>query len=260
MAVAAVTVAVTVQLPLAAMVPPLKVRDFRSPATVTVAPHCSEAGVPVTVIPAGRASVKETPLMAEPLALESVMVMVDVSPEAMAEGEKTFVVPGGVRLDTLRVATGTRAPLPALPVEMGSAASLKLPAAVLVTLTETVQLPPEAMEPPVMPMVVPPTTPPVRVPGVEPALQVTIGFGTELLTKVPRVAIGKRDAGHRRRGGAVAPFPTIMVSLETPLVEMERGTKLFEAVSGAYTSRLALLLAGPAVGVWTVVTPLVLLS
>jgi len=97
--VVAVTSTVTVQLPLAAIVPPLKVNVVLPAAGAKVGapqPVVVAFGVPATSSPAGRASVKATPVNAVPVfGFVIVKVKVEVPPTAMGSGAKFFAIEGG---------------------------------------------------------------------------------------------------------------------------------------------------------------------
>src|SRR4029079_18061720 len=93
-AVVAVTVAVTVQEPPAASVPPAKERLLGA-VRVSVPPHWAEVPL-VTVRPAGSVSVKVIPLAATPgLGLVIVKVRVEVPPTGTGLGEKPLLSVGG---------------------------------------------------------------------------------------------------------------------------------------------------------------------
>lgn len=91
----AVTLTVTVQLPLSGIVPPLNATEPPLAAAVTVPPQVvAPAGVPVLVIPVGYVSVKAAAVMAEVVGLDKVMVMTDVAPAIMGDVPKALVIPG----------------------------------------------------------------------------------------------------------------------------------------------------------------------
>lgn len=93
-AVVAVTVAVTVQFAPAASVPPVN-ESVLGAVRVNVPAHCTD-DPEVTVSPAGKVSVKATPLTATlALGLVTVKVSVDVAPTATVLGAKLLVMVGG---------------------------------------------------------------------------------------------------------------------------------------------------------------------
>ena len=115
---ALVTFTVTVQLPLAGMVAPLRLTELPPATAVTVPPvHVVvPLGEAVLTSPEGYVSVKAAPVMAEALLLVSKMVMVDDALRAMGP-VKLLVVPGGVRDEIFKVALAPgAATLPALAV------------------------------------------------------------------------------------------------------------------------------------------------
>src|SRR6478672_9182243 len=147
--VVAVTATVTVQVPLAAMVPPEKLKEVFPAAGAKVGdPHpvVVAFGVAATCRPAGNESVKATPVRAVPvLGLVMVKVSVLTPPTAMGLGEKALAMLGGAA--TVRVSEPVL-PVPPL-VEVTLPVVLTLaPAVVAVTATVTVQVPLAAMVPP----------------------------------------------------------------------------------------------------------------
>lgn len=89
-----VTVAVTVQLPLAGMVPPLRLTVPEDEVPV-VPPQVVVTAAAVVVTPAGSESVNVAPLNALVFGLVSVIVKVDVPPLLITWGEKALVMAGG---------------------------------------------------------------------------------------------------------------------------------------------------------------------
>ena len=85
----------TVQLPLAAIVPPVKVTV--SAVVVTVPPHCVGFGGVETIRPAGNVSVKVTPVSAVVLEFVMVKVSTEVLSAATGFGEKFLLIAGGFR-------------------------------------------------------------------------------------------------------------------------------------------------------------------
>ncbi len=94
-----VTVSVTVQVPGLAYVPPGTVPPFRvtdEAVLETVPPHCGVAGGTATSSPAGRLSVKLTPVYGEGVGFRRVMVRVEEPPAWKFCGENDFETPKDV--------------------------------------------------------------------------------------------------------------------------------------------------------------------
>lgn len=83
----------TVQLPFAVILPP--VRLTVSPEPVTSPPHCDPFGGDATVNPAGKVSVKATPVRATEFGLVIVKVSAEVALAATGLGEKFLLITGG---------------------------------------------------------------------------------------------------------------------------------------------------------------------
>ena len=147
--VVAVTATVTVQVPLAAMVPPEKLTEVLPAAGAKVGepqPVVVAFGVAATSIPAGNVSVKATPVRVVPV-LEFVIVKVSVltPPTAIGFGENALAMLGGATTDKVSVPV---LPVPPL-VEVTLPVVFTLaPPVVAVTATVTVQVPLAAMVPP----------------------------------------------------------------------------------------------------------------
>lgn len=93
-AVDGVTVAVTVQVPLAAMDAPLRTIDVV--VEVATEPPVQLVATPVCVMPEGKPSVKPTPVtVVEVLGLVSVIVKPEVPPSAIVAGLKALAMVGG---------------------------------------------------------------------------------------------------------------------------------------------------------------------
>jgi hypothetical protein len=104
--VVAVISTVTVQVPDAGIVPPVKVRVVPPAAGVKVGePHPAETdlfGVGATSSPEGSESVNPTPVNAVPLfGFVIVNVRVDVSPTRMGSGAKLLLIEGGAMTVTV---------------------------------------------------------------------------------------------------------------------------------------------------------------
>jgi hypothetical protein len=142
----AVTVAVIVQLLLAAIVPPDNEIADPPERPVMIPPHCGVATFAESVTPVGKLSVNETPVNAVAvLGLVMVKVNVEVPPAAIGFGENDFEIEGGATTVTDAFAV---LPVPpfvdvTLPVKLFCA-----PAVTPVTVTLKVQLPLAAIVPP----------------------------------------------------------------------------------------------------------------
>ena len=88
-----VTTKLTEQFPCAAMVPPERETEFE--LLEIAPPHWGVTGVPDTVSPDGRTSLKATWLRLTLLGLLSVKVKVEVPPSGMMAGEKDLMMVGG---------------------------------------------------------------------------------------------------------------------------------------------------------------------
>src|SRR5438309_11506713 len=94
-AVMAVTLTLTVQEPLAGIVPPLNVSDVAAAAGAHVPPHVvAAAGVAATCTPDGSASVNAAPVSGAAFVLVSVKVSVETALTAIGLGENAFVIAG----------------------------------------------------------------------------------------------------------------------------------------------------------------------
>ncbi len=222
-----VAVAVTVQLPLAAMDAPLMTIEVD--VEEAVLPPVQVVAKPEAVMPAGRVSVMPTPVRVKVFAAGLVIVIVNVefAPAAIGVGEKALATVGGAM--EVRVAFAVR-PVPSF-VELTVPVVLTLfPPVVVVTFTEIVQLlPGVAIEPP------------VKLIGealevnVPPQLFVGLGVpatampaGKVSLTAIPFIV-----------PEVVAGFVIVMVNVEVPPTAMLVGAKDFVIVGGAVTVKVA---------------------
>jgi hypothetical protein len=159
-AVVPVTVTLNIQLPPPAMDPPLKLIRF-PPLVVTVPPpHAGDEPL-ATVNPAGRVSVKLTPVIpSEALVLVMVNVRLVVPPSGIVAAPNDFIIVGAEA--TVTDALAPVAPVPPL-VELAGVLKLFLtPAVVPVTVTLKVQVPLAAIVAPLSTIRLLPVT--VRVP------------------------------------------------------------------------------------------------
>lgn len=147
--VVAVTSTVTVQVPLAAMVPPLKVNEVFPAVGAKVGapqPVVLAAGIAATSNPAGNESVKATPVrIVLVFELEIVKVNVLTPPTAMGSGEKDFEMEGANTALTKSVSEPVLFPsLLSTILESGSTIAeelIRFPTAVGVTGMVTAKLP-----------------------------------------------------------------------------------------------------------------------
>jgi hypothetical protein len=95
------TLTVTVQVLFGTIVPPAKVTEVA--VLDTAPPHCAGSGAMLTVRPAGKLSVKPTPVSGIALVIGFVMVNVniEVSPTAMEENEKALLMVGATTAYTV---------------------------------------------------------------------------------------------------------------------------------------------------------------
>jgi hypothetical protein len=232
--VVAVTATETVQVPLAAMVPPEKLSDVFPAAGMKVGepqPEVEAFGVAATCKPAGNASVKATPVRAVP-AFGFVMVNVSVlSPlTAIALGEKAFVRFGGASTVSVSVPV-----LPVPPfVEVTFPVVFTLaPLVLAVTATETVQVPLAAI------------VAPEKLNDVFPAAGANVGAPQPVVLTLG-VAATCRPAGN----ASVTPTPvsavpvfglvSVNVMVLTPPTGIEMGANALAILGGASTVKVSL--------------------
>ncbi len=139
-AVLLVTLTVTVQEPLAGIVPPVSATVLPPFVAVTVPPvHVvAPAGVALLTRLAGYVSVNAAPVIGDAFEFDSVMVRTVVEPGAIEVGEKAFATVGCARTFNVAVAA---AAAPALVVVTTPVVLMYAPAVVDVTFTVTVHEP-----------------------------------------------------------------------------------------------------------------------
>ncbi len=185
----------------AVRVPPERVM-LPLPATAVIVPLPQEPvtlGVAATATPAGRVSVKATPLRAlAVLGLVMVKLSVLLAFSAMLVGLKALLMVGGAT--TVKLAVLLVAPAP-LSVELMAPVVLDLlPALVPVTFTLMEHVPLEASVPPVKPMVLEPAVSdnvPVHV-VLAPFGVATTSPGTRVSEKATNQSVREGDAGQRQ--------------------------------------------------------------
>jgi len=225
-AVVAVTSTVTVQEPLAAIVPALKVNVVLPAAGAKVgAPQLVVVafGVAATSKPAGKASVKATPVNAVPVfGFVIVKVKVEVPPTAIGSGAKFFAIEGALK--TARVSFAVL-PVPPLVEDTFPVVLFFTPLVVAVTSTVTVQLPLAGI------------VPPAKVNVVLPAAGAKVGV-PQLLVVTFGVAATSKPAGKASVNATpvnavpVFGFVIVKVSVEVPPTAIGSGAKFF-AIDGA---------------------------
>jgi len=230
--------AVIVQLPPAAMVPPLSVNEVlpTAGAGLSVPPHVLLTFNGVAMLrPAGNGSVIPTPVSAVPaFGLVMVMVSVEVPPDAMPVGAKVLVTFGATVVLTLSVAVAV---LPAPPlVEVTLPVVLTaLPSVVLVTATVIVQVPFAA------------TVPPLRLTAVPPAASAGLNVPPQVLVVVNGAAMVRPAGKASLKVTPVSAAPVfglvmVMASVEVPPDAMFAGVKdlaIFAGARPAVTFRVA---------------------
>jgi hypothetical protein len=239
-AVVAVTLTVTVQVPLAAIVPPEKLSDVLPAAGAKVGapqPEVEALGVAATCNPAGNVSVKATPVRELPVfELVTVKVSVLTPPRAIGLGENALAMLGGPMTVSVSVPVLPVPPLVevTLPVVLTFA-----PAVVAVTLTVTVQVPLAAI------------VPPEKLSDVLPAAGAKVG------EPQPEVeALGVAATCNPAGNVSVKATPvrvvlafglvTVKVSVLTPPRAIGLGENALAMLGGAMTVSVAVLLSAPA--------------
>src|SRR5580658_6715911 len=162
-----VTLNVTVQLPLAGMVIPVKLRAVAPPLRVPgVVPTQVPPTAPPTALMLTSVSANAPPVSADALLLDKVRVTVELPPDTIEVGLNALLMVGEARAVTVRVAVLLAAPAVGVCVVVTPEVVLGLPPRLLlVTLNVTVQLPLAGM---VIPVKLRAVAPPLRVPGVVP--------------------------------------------------------------------------------------------
>ena len=244
-----VTLNVTVQLPLAGMVIPVKLS--------AVAPALKVAGVVPTQVPPtapptalifDSVSVNAPPVSAVVLPFFKVSVTVEEPPDAIDVGLNAFAMVGK---PTPSVAVLLAAPAVGVCVLVTPEVVLgSEPTAVLVTLNVTVQLP-------LAGMVIP-----VKLSAVAPAVNELGVVPTQVPATVPPTALILTSVSVNAPpvSAAVSAFFRVSVTVEDPPDAIEVGLNALVIVGEANTVRSAVLLAAPAVGVCVVFTPEVVLG
>lgn len=245
-----VTFTLSVQvLPGAALVPP--VSETLPPLAAGVPPQVFvRFGVAATAKPAGKASLKATPVRAVvlPAGLAIVKVSVVVPLSGTVGAPKALLIVGSA--NAVRVAVLLAVPVPPLvevtaPVVLG-----KLPGAVAVTFTLTAQLALTA------------TAPPVSETLPEPA--VAVGVPAQVFVR-PGVAAITRPVGNVslkatpvRAAALDTGFVIVKVSVVVPFTPIEGAPKALLIVGGATEFRVAVLLAVPVPPLVELTAPVVL--
>ncbi len=232
-----VTSTVTIQVPLAAIVPPLKLRLVLLAAGANVGapqPLVAAFGAPATCIPAGKLSAKATPVNVVP-AFEFVIVNVSVltPPIATGFGEKALTIEGGAIMVKVALAVppvkATGPVAVTAPVVFNAA-----PAVLLVTFTSTAQLAPTTKLATFKRTFVSPEV------EAAPVVVVTVPQAAGVNTKVVFASV--MPAGNVSGSctpvnapGFVFGFVAVNVSTLVPPDAMLVGLKPFAAVGGLYT-------------------------
>jgi hypothetical protein len=246
-----VTLKVTVQLPFAGIVIPVKLSAV-APATRVfgvVPPQ-----VPVTAPPAAlmfaSVSVNAPPVRADALLFANVNVTAELPPDAIVTGLNAFAIVGGASAVTVKVAVLLAAPAVGVCVEVTPEVVLGFPPTVLlVTLKITVQL------------LLAGIAIPLKLSAVAPAASVFGVVPTQVPPTAPPTALMFASVSVNApplRADAL-PFASVNVTTELPLDGIETGLNALEIVGALETVRVAVLLGGPAVVVCDVVTPVVVL-
>ena len=222
-----VTSTTKVHCVLAATVPPARLTEVAFAAAVAVPPQpFTKLGVPATVIPAGKLSVKLT-VNGTGLGFAMVMVIVLVPFNAMLLGENALVLTGGA--NTVRTAVLLVVPVPPSVEDTALVVLLFTPVVVPVTFTTTEQ------------EVLLPTVPPDRLTEPEPATAVTAPpqllvrpLGVETTRPAGRVSVNASPVSVRLLG-----LLMVMVNEVDAPDGIVEAPNAFEIVGGLATVRLA---------------------
>jgi len=242
-----VTVTATVQVPLAAIVPPLNDRVVSPGLGANVPPQDVEAaGVLATANPDGRLSVNATPFSAV-VVFGFVIVKVStlVPPSGIVAASNDFAIVGGPT--TVIVAVLLVAPAPLSFELTGPVVLLSTPAAVPVTVTLIVQLPAAAIDPPASAIVLPPlvvSVPPLQVDELPLATDNPAGR-----TSVNDTPVNPSDA---------FGFVIVKDSDVVPPTRMLAAPNDFDIVGAFATVRVAVLLVAPVPPLAELTAPVVL--
>ena len=245
-----VTTTVTVQLPLAGMVMPLKASAVWLAVKLLVfAPTQVPAAAPVAFTRMlTRVSVKLALVSATPLVLARVKVMVEVPSALIVVGRKALLMVG-VAAPTVKLTGAAGALGGAWSVVTAEVVFGKVPATSLVMTTVTVQVLLAGM---VMPVKLSAVWPAVKLLVLAPT-QVPAAAPTALMLMLTSVSV---------KLALVSAMPLVLpktnVMVEVPSAAIVVGRKALVMVGAtAVTVRLAVFDTAPASGVWVVVTPLV---
>jgi len=226
-----VTLTDMAQLLLVLIEPPVRLRVVSPGFGANVPPQVLVApGVAATLMPPGNGSLTATPLCATVLAEGLVMVMVSVEVPfiGMLAGLKALVMVGA---DTAAKIAEAAVPVPPLLELTVPVVLFRLPAVVAVTFTDTLQLPPTGIDPPVRLSELPLA---VKVPP-----QVLLVFGV-LATVIP---VGSVSLTATPVSASVLAAGLVMVSvsveLEAAPTGMLLGANALVMVGGASTVRVA---------------------
>jgi hypothetical protein len=245
-----VTSTTTTHVPLAAIVPPLKLSVVSPPpgANVGVPQFVVVAfGTPATTTSVGRLSVNETPVSATPLfGFVIVNVSVLVSPARIVSGVNALLILGGSSTTRSSLADTVLNPKSVCrsPTEI---VFVCIPAVLLVTSTVIVQPPAGIVEPLVYPIVEPPATAstvPVHVPPM---------FGVAATTTFTGRVSQKADVSVATTAFV---FPNVSVTVLTSPAAIVSGENSFVTLGAAAVtvrSSLAVPLSGASVLVTTLV-------
>src|SRR5580658_136720 len=239
-----VTLNVTVQLPLAGMVIPVKLRAVAPPLRVPgVVPAQVPPTAPPTALMLTSVSANAPPVSADALLLDKVRVTVELPPDTIEVGLNALLMVGEARAAvTVRVAVLLAAPAVGVCVVVTPEVVLGLPPRLLlVTLNVTVQLPLAGM---VIPVKLRAVAPPLRVPGVVPTQVPPTAPPTALmLTSV------SANAPPVSADALLLDKVRVTVELPPDTIEVGLNALLMVGEARAVTVRVAVLLAAPAVGV-----------
>jgi hypothetical protein len=240
------TTNVTVQLLLAGIVIPLKLRAVAFAANAFGAvPTQVPPTAPPTALMLTRVSVNDPLVKGDALPLFNVKVTVELPPDWMAVGLKALVIEGGpvtARVAMLLAVPGVVVCAVVTPeVEFGF-----IPGVLLVTSKATVQLLAAGM---VIPLKLSAVAPATRVAGsgVPPQVVVTAPPTADILTSV--------SVNEALVSGIALLLLNVRVTVDVPPDAIAVGEKPFVIVGAARTVRVSVLLTGPAVVVCVVVTP-----
>jgi len=245
-----VTAKVTVQLPLAGIVMPVKLKAVAPAANVFgVVPVQAPPTAPPTALILLSVSVNAPPVSAEALLLFNVSVTVEVPPGAIVFGANAFAIVGAAR--TVRLAVLLAAPTVGVCVVVTPDVVFGCtPGVLLITAKVTVQL---LLAGIVMP---------VKLNAVAPAASVFGVVPTQVPPTAPPTALMFVSVSVNAAPVSVKALLLLKVSVtvELPPTWIKAGTKALAMVGRATTVRLAMLLTAPATASSAVVAPEVALG